>query len=222
MGLVRSVEWWRTSQLSWVGLASNGLPVLVLIMGVLILAVVFDILEDHYDYLGLQDEGKSAVLKYLGFAIGGLLVAIQATASHRRAIAMEGVVKHQAEATRQSESGLRQERLKNALEHLGSDSESVRLGGGYELFHLARDVKPLRQTILDILCAHVRERTRQDHYREKYTSRPSTEIESLLAQVFVHEPKIFRGHRVNLRESWLNGVDLRGSQLVGADCDRLN
>lgn len=190
---------------------------LAIILAVLMLAVVFCDLEAHYGLLGLKADEKSAVLKYLGFAMGGVLVAIQATASHLRAKAMEAVVKQQAEANRQNESGLRQERLKNAIEHLGSDSESVRLGGAYELFHLADDTESLRQTVLDILCAHIRRTTGQDSYKEKYSSKPSTEIESLLAQVFVYRPEVLSGNRVNLSESWLNGADLRGAQLAGAD-----
>ena len=193
------------------------LVALAIILGVIMLAVVFGDLQAHYDLLGLESDQKSDFLKYLGFAMGGVLVAIQATASHLRAKAMEAVVKQQAEANRQNESGLRQERLKNAIEHLGSDSESVRLGGAYELFHLAEDTESLRQTVLDILCAHIRRTTGQDHYKETYSSRPSTEIESLLAQLFVYEPEVFSGHRVNLSESWLNGAELRGALLGGAD-----
>ena len=35
----------------------------------------------------------------------------------------------------------------------------MRLGGAYELFHLAQDTEELRQTVLDILCAHIRQTT---------------------------------------------------------------
>jgi len=43
----------------------------------------------------------------------------------------------QAEANKNTESGQRQERLRSAIEHLGHEQVSVRLGGAYELFHLA-------------------------------------------------------------------------------------
>ena len=46
--------------------------------------------------------------------------------------------------------------MKNAIEHLGHASESVHLGGAYELFHLAEETKELRRTVCDILCAHIR------------------------------------------------------------------
>ena len=64
-----------------------------------------------------------------------------------------------------AEQGQRQERLKTAIEHLGHESDSVRMGGAYELFHLAKDVEELRPTALDILCAHVRLKTGESKYR---------------------------------------------------------
>lgn len=164
------------------------------------------------------------VLQFLGIGIAGALLMLQALIANRRAKAMEDAAAAQAGAAREhamanlnAEKGQRQERLKNAIEHLGSDSESVRLGGAYELFHLAEDTASLRQTVLDILCAHIRRTTQEDWYKEKYTAKPSGEIESLLTQLFVHGHKVFLSHRINLSDSWLNGVDLRSARLAGAD-----
>ena len=126
---------------------------------------------------------KYEALKFLGIGMGGLLVALQALASYRRAKAMENAVQ-------KTEQGHRQERLKNAIEHLGNASDSVRLGGAYELFHLAQDTEELCQTVLDILCAHIRRTTGEDKYREEHESKPSEEIQSLLTLLFVQEHDI--------------------------------
>ncbi|MDE0104624.1 MAG: pentapeptide repeat-containing protein [Bryobacterales bacterium] len=149
---------------------------------------------------------------------------LQALIANKRAKAMEeaamaqaGAAKEQATANLNTERGQRQERLKNAIEHLGSDSESLRLGGAYELFHLAEDTPSLRQTVLDILCAHVRRMTREDWYMDRNKSKPSAEIESLLTQVFVNHYNVFVGLRINLSESWLAGADLQRARLAGAD-----
>ena len=103
-----------------------------------------------------SENRKYEVLKFLGIGMGGILIALQALASHRRARAMEETVSH-------TEQGLRQERLKNAIEHLGDEKDIVRLGGAYELFQLAKDAtedtKELRQTALDMLCLHIRQMT---------------------------------------------------------------
>ena len=119
--------------------------------------------------LGLSE--KNEILKFLGFGMGGVLLVIQAVLSYKRAQAMEdaanaqaGATAEQAKANENAEKGLRQERLKNAIEHLGHASDSVRLGGAYELFHLAEDTPDLRQSVLDVLCAHIRRTTDESEY----------------------------------------------------------
>ena len=176
--------------------------------------------------LGISEKGateKSEALKFLGIGMGGILLALQALASHTRAKAMEEAANAQAKATEQqamanqnAERGQRQERLKNAIEHLGHQSDSVRLGGAYELFHLAQDTEDLRQTVLDILCAHVRRTTGENEYRKKHKSKPSEEVQSLLTLLFVQKHEVFKGLHINLRGSWLNGADLNRARLENA------
>ena len=169
-------------------------------------------------------------LEYLGVAMGGVLLAIGAVIAHKRAVALEDAAKaqaraaeaqadaakRQADANKGAEDGRRQERLKNAIEHLGHASDSVRLGGAYELFHLAKDTEDLRQTVLDILCAHIRRTTGETEYRKAHAVKPSEEIQSLLTLLFVQEHKVFRGCYVNLQGSWLKGAVLHRARLQGA------
>ena len=173
---------------------------------------------------------KNKTLQFLGIGMGGVLLALQALMSYKRAKALEDTAKAQAEAAKaqakateeqakanqNTEKGQRQERLKNAIEHLGHASDSVRLGGAYELFHLAEDTKDSRQTVLDILCAHIRQTTGEDEYQKKNPSKPSEEIQSLLTLLFVQEHEVFEGLHINLQGSWLNGANLRGARLEGA------
>ncbi len=172
---------------------------------------------------------KYEVLRFLGISMGGVLLFLQAISSYIRAKAMEDAAKAQAKATEEqamanenTEKGRRQERLKNAIEHLGHEAVSVRLGGAYELFHLARDTylaqntEDLRQTVLDILCAHIRQTTGKIGYQEAFLSKPSEEIQSLLTLLFVQEHKVFEGLHINLQGSWLNGANLRKAYLEKA------
>ena len=177
---------------------------------------------------------KFQILEFIGVGMGGVLLAIGATIAYRRAVAMEDAANAQAKAAdaqakavaqqtvanEGAEDGRRQERLKNAIKHLGDKSDSVRLGGAYELFHLAQDTKYLRQTVMDILCAHIRQTTSDEGYQEKYKSKPSTEIQSLLSLLFVQEHEVFRGCEIHLRDSWLNGAFLRSARLQGAPLTR--
>ena len=170
---------------------------------------------------------KFEVLKFLGIGMGGILLVLQALASYRRAKAMEKSATAQANATEQharanqnTEQGQRQERLKNAIEHLGHASQSVHMGGAYELFYLAENTPQLRQTVFDILCAHIRRTTSEDDYRKSHTSKPSEEIQSLLTLLFVQDHTIFSGLHINLQGSWLNGANLPGARLKNVDLAR--
>ena len=188
--------------------------------------------------LGLEysEMPKYEALKFLGIGMGGVLLALQAVIANKRAKAMEKTAtaqadaataqaqatEEQATANKNTEQGQRQERLKNAIEHLGHDRDSVRLGGAYELFHLAEDEdtaegkKDLRQTVLDILCAHIRWTTGKSEYRDNHP-KPSEEIQSLLNLLFVQKHKVFTECDINLRGSWLNGSTLNQARLEKAN-----
>lgn len=209
--------------------------ILVAVLAILVAAVLLTVLQllgtSNLDIVSRLSPLSSAreVLQFLGIGVAGAVLMLQALIANKRAKAMEEAAAAQADAARahatanlNTEKGQRQERLKNAIEHLGSASESVRLGGAYELFHLGEDTASLRQTVLDILCAHIRRTTREDWYSNRYTSKPSGEIGSLLARLFVHGHEVFVGLRVNLSESWLSGADLRGARLAGADLRSAN
>ena len=195
--------------------------VLLFALGVLLLAfvsvMVWDCAEKCIsELLGLCE--KSEVLKFIGIGMGGILLALQALMSYKRAKALEDTAKAQADTVSKTEQGQRQERMKNAIEHLGHKSDSVRLGGAYELFHLAQDTKELRQTVFDILCAHIRQTTSEEAYQKKHKSKPSEEVQNLLTLLFVqeHEVEVFENFRINFQGSWLNGADLRKARLKKA------
>ena len=200
--------------------------VLVVMLASLLAAFLAILFSDDptwaYRFFGVEE--KFRILEFVGVAMGGMLLAVGAAIAHRRARATERAAKAQAEAAKAhaeankgTEDGRRQERLKNAIEHLGHDSDSVRLGGSYELFHLAKDTEGLRQTVLDILCAHIRRTTREEDYRNNYKSKPSEEIQSLLTLLFRQEHKVFRGCRIHLQGSWLAGAILKRARLLKAD-----
>jgi len=73
-------------------------------------------------FLGLA--GKNKILTFLGLVMGGILIALQA-------LIASGQTKAMHDAVSKTEQGQRQERLKNAIEHLGKNKDSVRFGGAY-------------------------------------------------------------------------------------------
>ena len=182
-----------------------GLLVVLVIVFVGVLS--FEYVEKYTSEL-LDLPSKNETLKFLGIGMGGVLIALQALMSYKRAKAMEKTAEAQADAVSKTEQGQRQDRLKNAIEHLGHEKDSVRLGGAYELFHLAEDTEDLRQTVLDILCAHIRRTTGESVYQEAHKSNPSEEVQSLLTLLFVQEQEVFKVCHINLQGSYLNGADL--------------
>lgn len=105
-----------------------------------------------FDLLGLSRAGvpetvagnsKYEVLKFIGISMGGVLIALQAVIANKRANAMDmtaqaqadaanaqaQATEEQAKANRLTEQGQRHERLKIAIERLGHESDSVRMGG---------------------------------------------------------------------------------------------
>ena len=163
--------------------------------------------------------------------MGGILFALQAISSYKRVTAMEETARAQADAALaqaraseevaranvHTEQGQRQERLKGAIEHLGHPSDSVRLGGAYELFHLAEDSSHIAQTVLEILCAHIRRTTGEPSYRAKFPDKPSVEIQSLLTLLFVQRRDVFWDCDIHLRGSWLVGAELSDALLHRAE-----
>ena len=205
------------------------IALLVLAFGAFVGVLFCECIETYISkLLGLSSK-KNETLKFLGIGMGSVLIALQALMSYKRAKAMEDTAESQARATEEqakanqhTEEGQRQERLKNAIEHLGHKSDSVRLGGAYELFHLAKDTlkedakEKLSQTVLDILCAHIRQTTGESKYRETHKLKPSEEVQSLLTLLFVQRHKVFKDCHINLQGSWLNGASLSRARLVKA------
>lgn len=222
----------------------SAVKVTILLLLLILIAVVFqslNILQVKFldDLAGVTKEND--LLKYLGFGIGGLVLILQALIADERAAAIRitaeaqasaaiqqaKATEQQANANRLAEQGLRQERFKNAIEHLGHQSDSVRSGGAYELFNLARDTQDqdaqqLRQTVLDILCAHIRWTTGNKEYQKIHEWKPSEEIQSLLTLLFVQEHAVFNGLQINLQDSWLNGADLHSARMEDAVMRRAN
>ena len=168
------------------------------------------------ELLGLKRNEKDEVLKFIGFCIAGVVSIWLAWAANKRANAMDATA-------RNAEAGQRQERLKNAIEHLGHKRDSVRMGGAHELFHLAKDTIDLRRTVLDILCTHIRQTTtgqtstgqttRGNAYQTEHKTKPSEEIQGLLTLLFREKHDIFEDCPINLQGSYLNGANLSQARL---------
>lgn len=82
-------------------------------------------------------------------AVGGLVLTLGAYATWRR-------LRINEEELRSDRDGQITERYSRAIEHLGSDSRDVRIGGIYALERVARNSAEDRAAIVAVLCAYVR------------------------------------------------------------------
>ena len=229
MTLSTSIRSWFERPIRWVktmfSLKSGLIFLLVVLFSTFVAVMVSETFEKCVgQLLGLSNK-KNEILSFLGIGMGGIFAAVlKILIANKPAKALENTAGTQAKATedqakanQNAERRQREERFKNAIEHLGHASGSMHIGGAYELFHLAQDTEDLRQTVMDILCAHIRRTTGERKYREDYPSKPSEEVQSLLTLLFVQDHEVFKGCHINLQGSWLNGANLSRACLQGAN-----
>ncbi|WP_423909628.1 pentapeptide repeat-containing protein [Candidatus Spongiihabitans sp.] len=170
--------------------------------------------------------------KFMTYLVGGGLLIWQIYVSNRRATAAEETAKAMQKTAALTEKGNIAERYKNAIEHLGHKSASIRLGGIYALHHIAWEVEDYRGRVVQILCAHIRGTTTHEGYKPRESAmmdkQPSIEIESILDLLFdraqtreiytelfknlagANLQKAFFGYG-NLRTVYLDKADLQGA-----------
>ena len=150
----------------------------------------------------------------LGYLIGGVLLIWQISVAGRRATAAE-------KTAGLTEKGNIAERFKNAIEHLGNDSVSVRLGGVYALHHIAQEVEEYRKRVFEILCAHIRATTTDIAYKPRNADnvkiQPTIEIQSIVNLLFkeTQGKETYKGLQANLE-----GADLRGARFTNANLQK--
>ncbi len=160
--------------------------------------------------------------KFLGYLMGGGLLLWQIDISSRRAKSAEDTAKEMQKTTELTERGNIAERFKNAIDHLGHNSVSVRLGGIYTMHHIAWQVEDYRIRVFDILCAHIRETTTHCNYMPRKDESgalcPAIEIQNALDLLFVkdQDKEIYKECSANLENANLRGAILRRAILKKA------
>jgi hypothetical protein len=177
----------------------------------------------------LADERKSARDTGLKVAAGfGALAA---------ALLAWGRIELSRDERRLDKAGHLTERYSKAVEQLGHPTADVQLGGIYALERLALDSISHRRTVIEVLCAYVREHagpkrtpveTAADEQAKEeatgsdaagaVTSRQPVTVRAAL-QVLVRNRTDWT-YVYDLTEANLVGVRLRGADLVGADLSR--
>ena len=196
-----------------------GLGALLFIVVIIVIVTPFDRIADTVKYILGTEENKKEIITFLAYGIIGCITVIGALAVNRRANAV-------VENNKLVEKGHIQERFKSAAEHLGNERTGTRIAAFYEFYHLAKDNKEMRESIFNILCAHIRQTTTDENYNKDNVGdkeRPTEEIQTLLDVLFEHKYKykykdhVFSGWIPNLQRARLKGAMLPYANLERVD-----
>ncbi|MFD3532521.1 pentapeptide repeat-containing protein [Streptomyces sp. NPDC058664] len=122
------------------------------------------------------------------------------------------------EEIRLAEHGQITNRFNVAVQHLGSESLDVRLGGIYALQRIMQDSTRDHPTIVSVLSAYVREHAPDPKGAPADVSlRPPTDIQGAVSVLAGRNPEPDANALVDLQSSDLRGVRLNHPHLVGAD-----
>lgn len=208
-------------------------------------------LEDFLTYWGKDKRSETfrnfslVILAFIGLVFGiwrAITAHRQAKASEKLAAAAINQARIATEQLKTSEQGQFTDRFSRAIEHLGNGQIQIRLGGIYALWRLvedstARDVV----AIIDILCAYVRNPTRDEvlqletanllgtggEYEGLSVSNPvRPDVQAIMSLLgkegssyFQHLPDTYRHdlRGANFRGAYLYEANLSGANLTEAN-----
>lgn len=109
----------------------------------------------------------------------------------------------------------RNSRFSKAIELLGNNHESARIGAVHTLISLAKEYEnDYKELVFNILCSHIRTTTSKSEYKVLYDSKPSNEILTIIEILFkkgTDNRTLFEGFKADLSGSFLKGLNLNNS-----------
>ena len=200
--------------------------------------------------LNTPEENVDRVTLTVG-TIGALFVGIVGLlnlyVNYRKTRTLEGTEERQRETIEQQRKNIKQQRESDRrrdqqqlyatnVQHLGSSSESVRIGAIYGLERLAKESQDWASKVAEILCAHIRIATNKDGYLKGKKGKssetisvtnmpnilPDNEIITTLEVLTKGDNNPFVSTKLDLRWAQLKfapilKANLTGSQLWGSN-----
>ncbi|MBU1626120.1 pentapeptide repeat-containing protein [bacterium] len=115
------------------------------------------------------------------------------------------------------------ERFTRAIEQLGNENISVRLGGIYSLERIAKDSRRDHWAVMEVLCAYVQSwvvwkhpRTIEDEVDPGYPPRLRADIQAIMTVIGRRNPNYDKGN-LNLEKTVLRFANLKGANFEGAN-----
>ena len=162
-----------------------------------------------------KEDSNLEWMKFYAYLVGGIVLIWQVRISNRRATALE-------KTAALGEKGNITERFKNAVEHLGNASESVRMGGIYALYHVARESSEYVDTVKEILRSHANAVMENPEYAKR--EKPSNEIAAILNVLFpvTRQPAEVLFKNMDISNWRLRGANLQHHNLRGVQGTNIN
>ena len=115
-----------------------------------------------------------------------------------------------------------QELYVNSIKNLGSDRSIIRIGAVYGLERLAKDSAEVwKDKVAKILCARIRETTRDPEYQTEYKDEPSVEVLTIMEALSTYDNP-FASVELDLKGAYLVGLNLMGANLANSKLNRAN
>jgi len=207
------------------------------------------------DFFALKNQAIKSVIeaiKIIATVFGGIAILLNVYYGAKRAKALEknaiAATQNAIAATKNSEvaeQGQITERFTKAIEQLGSDNISIRLGGIYALERIAKDSERDHWTIMEVLSAFVRENAplKEDLQAKKAEGEQQpqklrTDIQAALTVIGRRDTEKDPENQkldlsnadiaganlgqAKLQGAFLKGANLQGAYLFQADLQRAN
>ena len=208
----------------------NSLIIGICALGLFLVIIMFLTCEGGVFAILLGTGSKKETIEFIAFGIGGLLAVMGAIAINDRARAQNRIADAQVENNKLVEKGHVNERFKSAIENLGRENQTARISAFYQLYYLAKGQQDMgfKNSIFEILCAHLRNLTQEKSYQEETGKDvPTEECKTLLTLLFgPTKETVFGEMQVNLKNVYLKGANLKGvnfwaSNLSGANFENV-
>lgn len=175
-----------------------------------------------------ENKPQGELLKTILYVLGGIGALIGLWFTYRRTKSQENQIQEFVKQNKIAENGNVNDRFKNAIEHLGSDNEVISLGGIHSLHRIAKEHPAYRQTVFDILCSYIREKTKNIEVKEQYTDeeikshaiKPTICIQTTIDLLFKSkkiDDYIYVRLKANLQGVKCIGANFDNAMLEGAD-----
>jgi len=192
------------------------------------------------DFFALKNQAIKSVIeaiKIIATVFGGIAILLNVYYGAKRTKALEknaiAATQNAFAATKNAElaeQGQITERFTKAIEQLGSDNLSIRLGGIYALERIAKDSVRDHWTIMEVLSAFVRENAplKEDLEAKKAEGEQQpqklrTDIQAALTIIGRRDPeKDPENQRLDLSKVNIAGAELMKAQLQGANLSEAN